>query len=166
MHLLDIIAHDAEKVVKEIKDYSRMQKRFWQKIPLLALEADGRTGFLGIYSTAYKEGFWALNSSIKDGKYSVYVNLATGDLIDAYNASGSFSVSDIDVPKKSKLVPASKKDILTLAFNLHELDAKRIIAQLMDEAQIPYPSYYNSEKQEAWRKKTRKELGLKEDYVR
>ena len=38
MNRLEIIAN-AEKVVKSIRDYSQSQKKQWQRIPLLALEA-------------------------------------------------------------------------------------------------------------------------------
>ncbi len=133
MKSLEIIAN-AEKVVREIHDYSRSQKELWQRIPLLALEADGRTGFSDNYSRAYHNGFWALEGSVSSGHYSVYVDLATGELVDAYSASRSFSVCDIDVPKDSTLKPARNVEVLNLAFNLDELDAQKIVASLEEQA--------------------------------
>ncbi len=165
MKQLKIIA-DAEKLAEGIRNYSKAQKKLWQRVPLLALEADGRDGFLDNYSRAYDTGFWALEAGIRDGCYSVYVDLATGELVDAYSASGGFSVCDIDVPKESKIKPAGKEDVLTLAFRLDELDARKLVNSLERKAKEPYPSYYNPEEQEAWRDKKRKELNLQELFVR
>lgn len=165
MKPLEIVA-SAEQVVETVRDYARSQKKFWQKIPLLALEADGRKGFSDNYSRAYKSGFWALNGSINGGHYSVYVDLATGELVDSYFASNSFSVCDSDVPKDSTITLARNEDILKLVFNLEELDAKKIVSSLKKGAKEKYSSYYNSKEKEAWRNKTRVELNLLEFYVR
>ncbi len=85
MKPLEIVT-GAEKIVEFVRDYSRSQKEFWQRIPLLALEADGRDGFYDNYYRAYRQGFWALQSSVSRGYYSVYVDLSTGELVDAYSA--------------------------------------------------------------------------------
>ena len=112
MELLEIIAN-VEKVVEEIRDYSKSQIKLWQRIPLLALEADGRTGFRGNYSKAYHNGFWALDGSFSDGHYLVYVDLSNGELVDEY-----------------VLKPARNKEVLQLVFNLEELDAQKIVTSL------------------------------------
>ena len=156
----------AEKVVKDMRDYSRSQKELWQRIPLLALEADGRTGFSDNYSRAYRSGFWALDESVSGGDYLVYVDLATGELVDAYSASSSISVCDVDVPKDSALTPAREEEVLKLALNLDGLDAQQIVTSLEEEARAPYSSYYDLKEQEAWRTETRTELNLPQFYVR
>lgn len=166
MNPLEILA-DAVKIVENIQGYSREQKKLWQRIPSLALEADGRTGFSDAYSMAYHKGFWALNAGIEeDGCYSICVDLATGELVQAYSALSDFCQCNSEKPKKSKLIPARRADILTLAFSLDELDAPEIINRLKEKAKKPYCSCYDSKKQAEWRDGLRKELNLKEIFVR
>jgi len=110
-------------LVKDICDYSISQKNLWRRVPYLALEADGRTGFGDNYSRAYNGGFWALDGSIVNGGYEVYVHLTTGNLVDAYFASNSLSVSGVDIRKESKLKRA--KDSSILGLDLDELDAQK-----------------------------------------
>ncbi|MDP3640785.1 MAG: hypothetical protein Q8R53_06340 [Nanoarchaeota archaeon] len=164
MNPLEIIAN-AEKVVEDIHNYSRSQKELWQKIPLLALEADGRTSSNGNYYRAYHSGFWGLDNG-SDQCRSVYVDLATGELVDAYSAFSHFFPGDVAVPKKSVLKPAREEEVLKLAFNLEELDAKNIVASLEEEAKERYSSYYNLKEQKGWRDELRTKLHLPEFYVR
>jgi len=145
---------NVEKVIEDIRNYTTSQKELWQKVPLLALEADGRTGFKDNYSRAYNHGFWALEGSVNNGYYSVYVDLATGDLINPY------------VSLNRVFEPAGKESVLKLALNLNELDAQRIVTNLEEKAQKPYSSFYNLDKHEEWRNETRAKLNLQEFYVR
>jgi len=167
MKSLEIIT-GTEKVAEEIRDYSRSQIELWQRIPLLALEADGRTGFNGKYSNAYYNGFWELNGSVRSVKehYLVYVDLSNGELVDAHLASSAVYACDSYIPKKSVLKPARNKEVLQLAFNLDELDAQEIVTSLEKESKEAYPSYCDLTKHEEWRTKTRAELNLPEFYVR
>ena len=142
------------KVIEDIRNYTTSQKELWQKVPLLALEADGRTGFKDNYSRAYNHGFWALEGSINNGYYSVYVDLATGDLINPYSSSDQ------------AFEPAGEERVLKLALNLNELDAQRIVTNLEEKAQQSYSSHYNPDKHEEWRNETRAKLNLQEFYVR
>ena len=148
------IIKNVEKVIEDIRNYSTSQKELWQKVPLLALEADGRMGFKDTYARAYNQGFWALEGSVNNGYYSVYVDLATGDLINFYA-----SLNQV-------FEPAGEGSVLKLALNLNELDAKRIVTNLEEEAKKPYSSHYNPDKHEEWRDKKRAALNLQEFYVR
>jgi hypothetical protein len=159
MGLAEIVA-EADKVIESIRDYSRSQKELWRRVPLLALEADGRSGYCDSYSMAYRQGFWPLAAA------PVYVDLASGELLDAYAASGSISICDLDVPKDSVIKPARNADVLRLAHNPGELDATRLIRSLEEHASQAYPSYYKAEEQETWRRKRKAELNLAELYVR
>ena len=165
MKSLEIIA-SAKKIVEEISNYSKSQKNLWQKIPLLALEADGISGFNDNYSRAYREGFWALEGSIDENGYSIYVDLSSGELIDAYSASKVFSICNLKISKNSMLEPAQKEKILKLAFNIKELNAQNIVNSLKKESKQPYSSYYDSSKQKKWRTKTKTELNLPKKYTR
>jgi hypothetical protein len=160
------INNGVRQLLSLINQYSESQKELWREIPYLALEADGRDGFSDNYRRAYKSGFWALDSSNLNGYCTVYVDLATGKLVDAYFASDSFRVVGYNIPKESQIKPANEENIILLAFNMEELDAREIIASLKKERKISYVSYKDAEEQEAWRERTRKELGLKRKYSR
>ncbi len=145
----DDIVTKAEELIKSIRNHSKEQKGLWQRIPHLALEADGKlgSGFKDYYSWAYNNGCWALASTISRGHYCVLVDLATGELVDA------------DCASRRKFKPAKDYDVLRLALNLDKLDAQKIVASLEEEADKPD---YNRE----WRAKKRSELGLPELYCR
>ncbi|MDP3734090.1 MAG: hypothetical protein Q8R37_02585 [Nanoarchaeota archaeon] len=151
-------------LVEKIREYSLSQQQQWQRVPYLALMADGRSGFNGNYSRAYHQGYWALESSCKSGYYNVYVDLDNGNLVDAHHAASSIDLFDVDIPKESKSVPANEDEIITL--DLDNLDARSLVRMLQQQAQEPYPSYYKAEEQEAWRRKTLQELDLKPIYTR
>lgn len=75
-----------DELVENIREYSLSQKEEWQKIPMLALEAEGRTGYSDTRSRAYTQGFWALEPATRNGKYQAYVDLATGEIVDAWSS--------------------------------------------------------------------------------
>lgn len=158
------IKQQVKKLVKQIRGYSKSQKKLWQQIPWLTLEADGRNGYLDNFSRAYHHGFWAIESSKSMGYYSVYVDLETGKLVDAFFASHSFSMHDIDIPKKSELKPAKNENVLRISID--ELDASQIIQELKEKIRQPYSKSYYPEKQEKWRKDLRGDLGLEKIYKR
>ncbi|MDO8571836.1 MAG: hypothetical protein Q7R79_04110 [bacterium] len=147
--MLTSIHECIEQLVEAIREYSRSQKRLWQRIPLLALKANGITGFSDQLSRSYHQGAWALKSSAESGRYTIYVDLATGELIDAHLFH-----------HKKECVPARISDILRIAAHLEELDAQSIIRQLNGQTLEPYPSYYKADTQDAWRKGTQNELKL------
>jgi len=162
--MINTLKKKAENLCTEIRGYSESQAKLWRKIPFLALQADGRTGFSDKYSMAYNFGYWNLEFSIKEGKYTIIVDLESGRLMEAR----SFGDVVLDDVVNSGVEPreADDKEIIGLAFNLDEINAQRIISDLANGKKSPYPSYYNPEKQKAWRKKTRKELCLEEIFSR
>ena len=166
----ELVKASALEIVKDIRDFSVFQKDLWQRVPWLALEADGRTGFLDKYSCAYDSGFWQLDGSIKNGHYQIYIDLATGELIDAASVSGMpLNLRDQEIvisPKENGRKLAREEGILGLAFHLNELDASMIISDLEREAQKPYGSYYKPHAQEEWRNDLREKFGLEEVYTR
>lgn len=151
-------------LVDKIKEYSRSQQKQWQQVPYLALQADGRSGFNDNYSRVYYTGYWAMESSVHNGDYHVYVDLATGNLVNAYHASSSVCIFDADIPKESKQILADDDEIIALA--LDDLNARQLVQMLRQQAQMPYPSYYKPEEQEAWRRETLEKLKLEKIYTR
>lgn len=142
-------------LVKRIREYARSQKALWQRVPWLALEADGRTGHGDNNSRAYRLGVWALRSSARVGHYHVYVDLATGVLIDPFTFHH----------KKGRLDPASNDAILALADRIDELDAAALVAELEQKAKEPHGSYYSAAEKRAWRENIRKERGLEKVFT-
>lgn len=153
---MENIKSSAEKLVLDIRNYSRAQKEYWQRVPLLALKAYGKYGFRDCYVTAYQNGFWPLETGSRDGMNSIVVDLASGELVDAFSAS---------FPKQG-YERASESDVINLAFNLYELDAKDLVSSLEKEVSMPHKSNAELQEQEAWKERTRLELGLEKIYTR
>jgi len=139
------LSASTKELVKSIRELSRSQKGVWQKVPFMALQADGRTGFSDQYSRAYHQGYWAVTSTVRGGSYSVYVDLETGELVSAFD------------PRKE----ARDEDVLMIASNLNQLDAVSLVNKLSIDAKQPVGHYYNAQEQEKWRQETLKEYDLK-----
>lgn len=118
----------ARELVQKVQKVSKQQKSLWQQVPYLALQADGRTGYSDQYSRAYHQGYWAVESSVRDGSYSVYVDLETGELVNAYD------------PRETAL----DEDVLSIILHLHKLDATQIVSALKAHATEPIGNYYNA----------------------
>lgn len=144
---LEAIREEAAEIVRE---FSRSQAEEWRKIPALALEADGRTGHSDQYSRAYRSGLWALRSGVRDGWYELFVDCATGDLVNA----------------GENLDPAPDHAVLRVLQRPEELDAQAIVERLEAEARKEHGSYYDADEKIAWREKTREETGVTSPYVR
>ena len=144
-----------DKLVLDIRKYVSTQKEFWQRVPWLALQADGRTGFNQQYSLAYERGFWVVGGIPPLPISGAYVDLASGDLVQPHNAFVEYS-----------LVPAMSGCVIHLAKNLNELDARNLLQELALVAKQPYPSYYDPELQEVCRARRLKQLKLKKIYTR
>lgn len=123
---LEVAVKDLVKMIRKI---SEEQIDLWQQIPYLALQADGRTGYSDNYARAYHYGYWAIQSSVNSGYYTVYVCLENGVLVN---------------PRKGTKpdFPASDEDVLRIAMHMAELNASRIIKDLKAQALTPIPSYY------------------------
>ncbi len=144
------ISTQAKALVEAIREYSRSQKKLWQKLPYLALEADGRTGYLGTYAKAYRLGYWEVQCSVNRGDYNMYVDVETGEFISPWDYQ--------------KEVP--DEYVLRLALRPQEINVEQIIEELRQKAQRPTSSVYNSHKQARWRGRLRRELGLGKVYSR
>jgi len=132
-----------------IHTYAESQKELWRKVPWLALQADGRTGYLDHWSIAYSNGLWCISPSGRD--YTEFVDCATGKLVDG------------------QLRELTEGRLLPLASRLDVLDAETVIEHLLKEAQKERPSYYSADqwgRAEQLRQKKIKEHKLTEVYER
>ena len=145
--LFDKLAATSKELVEQIRELSRSQRSLWQQIPFLAVLADGRTGFLDHYSRAYYQGYWAIRASVRDGCFTVYVDLETGELVCSLNPG----------------IKASDNDLLMIASALDQIDAAAIIEELSTKAKQPIGRFYDPAKQECWRRGIVQERGLKPD---
>lgn len=134
-----------KELIDTVRKLSIEQKDTWQKVPYLALQADGRTGYSDQYSRAYHQGYWAIEASVRNGSYRIYVDLETGELVSAFD------------PRKK----ARDEDVLLIASNLGQIDAAWLIEKLHSRSLESVGSYYNATKQERWRQETLKEYDLK-----
>jgi len=138
-------------LVESIRKYVRGQKKLWQKIPYLALRANGVTGFSDQYSRAYLYGYWAFEANVLNRRYRVYVDLATGELIQPWH------------PEKAP----EDNNVLVLISNPEDLNATGIIKELLLQAKKP--SAYNpaeSRANEQYRENVKKKLNLRPIYIR
>ena len=152
------ISKQADKLVQWIRDYSTSQKSLWRKIPYLALEADGRTGYNDNYGRAYSSGLWHIG-------YSMYVDLESGNLVDSYAASRSFSIGDYDCEKESNLISANSENVLQLVYQIEVLNTSLLVNQLAEEGKKKYLAIYNPKEVEKWRDQKREEFSI-EKYTK
>ncbi len=124
------ISSSAKELVQQLREYTGAQQDVWQRIPALALEADGRTGFSDQYSKAYHTGLWCIDPNQR----TVNVNLSTGELL------------------------ATDAQTILFALQPEKLDARKIVTSLEEKAKAPYGSYYNPEEQEQWRARERSSI--------
>lgn len=139
------LSASTKELVNLTRELSKSQKRIWQQVPFLALQADGRTGYSDQYSRAYRQGYWAVESTVHGGSYSVYVDLETGELVSAFD------------PRKE----ARDEEVLMIASNPNQLDAVSLVTEIAKDAERPIGSYYNAQEQEKWRQETLKEYNLR-----
>lgn len=71
---LEKIQKKSMALVKSIRDYASEQREQWQKIPWLALQAEGKEGYDGDYRFCWEYGILKL-------KDHLYVNLAGGEIL-------------------------------------------------------------------------------------
>lgn len=127
---LTTISSSAKEIIQQLKEYTIAQQDSWERIPALALEADGRTGFSHLYNSAYHAGLWGINLEQR----TVNVNLFTGELL------------------------ATDAQALLFALEPEKLDARKIVASLEEKAKAPYASYYKPVEQEQWRARERSSI--------
>ncbi|MDO8492065.1 MAG: hypothetical protein Q7S34_00285 [bacterium] len=124
------VNHTVKELSQKVREVSKRQKDLWQQVPFLALQADGRTGYSDQYARAYIQGYWAVESSVSGGCYSVYVDIETGELVSAYD------------PRQV----ARDKDVINLAVDPQQLDASHLVKALKVAAKEPIGSYYDAKK--------------------
>ncbi|MEK7628786.1 MAG: hypothetical protein AAB421_05245 [Patescibacteria group bacterium] len=134
-------------LIDAVRACSRAQKDLWQKVPWLALQADGRTGYSDSYSRAYNNGLWTLTVA-HHGYCSAFVDCATGELVDA------------------ELRPLVEKYVLEVAAYIEQIDAHAVTKGLAADASRRTSDCYNADDQALWRKETAQSLNLSEGYVR
>jgi len=139
-----------KELINRIREYGRSQKNFWQQIPYLALQADGRYGYNDQYSRAYTQGYWAIRASCVSGYsnvYDVYVDLENGELVSAHD------------PRK----PARDEALLALVFQMSKLDAALFVRALFINSRKSTASGYNCDKQRRWRAEIQREYDLRQN---
>ncbi len=131
---------NASEAIRMIHCYSIEQVELWKQVPSWALEADGRTGYDGLYQKAYTEKLWML------GNGPLFVDLETGKFVKVIcGIRYELSVED-------------NKTILSLAFELDQLDADKILFELKEKSKIT-DGFSNATSEER-REELRKELKL------
>ena len=148
-----LIARNAELLALGIRDYVKSQVDTWKLVPHLALEADGRSGFSDNYARAYRQGVWAIEASVRNGSYTVYVDLASGELVNPF----AFH-------EQGRVVAAYDSDVLQLATRRDQIDASMLVADLKKAAKRPVASYYDTVQQVRWREETRAALKITPVY--
>lgn len=119
------------KLVKDVREWCESKAELWQRVPNLALEANGRSGYLDDYSYCYNFGFWRIWGRSPRGQYLLCsVDCATGVI--AYDAE-SF--------RQGRLVVARDRDVLHLLDRLDEIDAELVIARLEENIATPQSEF-------------------------
>lgn len=152
LSFLMVIIEDRKGIAEEIRKAVAIQKDLWQKIPWLALEADGRIGFSSKYACAYERGYLQLEASKINGRYRVYLDLDTGELFDAF-----FIACGINVL-------ASDENVVNLLRNGYELNATETIKNLEQEAKKLQILFLKNPK--GWREEKRRKFGIEKIFTR
>jgi hypothetical protein len=151
------IKSDGQKLIEAIGKLSKSQKELWQKLPYLALEADGHNGYSPDLADIYRNGIWPVKSSIVTHSWSyVCVDCATGELIsgNAFRAHGTIE-------------PPDGGAVLRILSHLEELNAQHVIDDLVRYGtQRTWGDQGTEEEQDEWRESVRKDLKLGELFVR
>lgn len=141
------LRQNAATLVRLIRGYSLSQQDLWQQVPNIALEADGRSGYLSLYQIAYEKGFWQLQVSPK-----MYVDLATGGLVTNYTSKRPSMATD--------------SSVIHLAYQLDLINAQEIVDALKEKAKEPMAEYIQHPNGRDWRNGLRRALNLTERYQR
>lgn len=144
-----------QQLIESICDYSTSQVDTWRRVPLLALQADGRDGGMGHYHSAYTSGMWKLYIP-EDRLRHVYVNCGTGGLNFFCHGDTTYQ-------------PLREYRIVLLANHLEHLNAERVVASLKEWIDKPLPSWISQEQaaeRESQRVEIQRRLNLGEIYER
>jgi|APHM01.1.fsa_nt_gi hypothetical protein len=95
-YALEDLKNSRDQLVENIREYSENRKKEWQKLPYLALKADGGTGWSNQYKTAYLHGFWWLEVYNHNGHKAAKVDLETGKIASPSSKSGPAPVTEFE----------------------------------------------------------------------
>lgn len=144
---------DVKALLAKLRVQCREQREHWQQVPLLALLADGRSGYSDSLAMAYQSGYWLLAASARDGYYRAAVDCANGEIVNPFNPS--------------KL--AANEELLRVAASLSQLDAKIVCAELRARARGPISAGYPADHQQRLDRdiaKQKRRLKLGEHFIR
>ncbi len=114
---IDIIHKRQQALVKSVRAYTESQKRLWQQVPWLAIEAMGRGGWRDNDHLAYY-GLWQI--AWNHGVHSLCIECSTGQLYQG-------------------LHPATNKEIIVASLSgLGHLDAQQVITRLKERSKDLY----------------------------
>lgn len=133
MSSIEQITAERDALIASIHAYSKSQVELWRKVPWLALQADGRSGAMGSFERAYRDGIWAIDGS--DQISATFVDCDTGALVRlSQRQSNSYQI-----------VPAWDDRVLYLAAKPEKVDASSVIAQLTKKVAAPRERYISEE---------------------
>ena len=156
-----------DQLVEIIREICRSQVEFWQRVPALALEYDGRDGYSGHMQLAYSSRLWELDIDGSPGRSGCCVDLETGELVSLFRNT------------ESGHAPLVKQQVLKLTFDMQQLDAQAILNWMTEHIQQPYPGYfrgladgsqewttfYDPDEQALWRAEKRSRYNLPQPQV-
>lgn len=96
---IEIADADISRAAHAIRLYYHRQLPLLRQIPYLALEANGRGGWLDEYSRAYEECMMAIHQEreifggYRGGSYDMFIELRTGVLIGAESSERTFVIT-------------------------------------------------------------------------
>ena len=143
----------AQELIDAIKAYCESQVDLWRRVPDLALEADGRTGYSSNLQLCWQRGLWEVGASkavSEPGRPLVSVDCASGKLVWSFT-------TDREPPDDA---------VLRLALYPDAIDAALVLSDLAIATSQDHFYAYDVAKQEAWRKKMRYEYQVKPLYKR
>ncbi len=132
--MFEEIMTEYKNLAGNIRKYSQSQAAYWQTIPWFAVHADGRTGYSQQLATAYQYGRWILPWPSGTNKPEISIDLANGNFV-----------------YRDRTPVEQDYMLLHLAHDIDSISAAKVINDLINEGQKPYPSYYTPSVQEAWR---------------
>lgn len=141
---------DVEVVIRKLRMLTEQSSHLWRRVPLLALEADGRGGSIEKLSYAYRFGFWIIDESIdRFNRYTVAVDCVNGRLM--------------SIPDTNR--KARREDLIRCLLSINKFEAASVIAELEGLARMRFEGD-DPEALSAWREKMKQDLNLSEAYVR
>jgi hypothetical protein len=138
----DMAAQDIDNARKTLADTIRQhvhnQVGYWRQLPRLAIEGEGRTGYLG--DAEYVYGYNVLPIPYGPGGYGrVAINCNNGDLLWITNDSGNLA-----------FLPA--RDDMILSLLPESIDGAVTLAKFQERAAQPYFNSHDVAQVEQWRR--------------